>query len=82
MTYQYKPKGVCSRGITIDLEGGVVRSVHFDGGCGGNTAGIAKLAEGMRADEVIARCKGIPCGNKKTSCPDQLALALEEALRA
>ena len=80
MTYQYKPKGVCARGITIELEGGVVRSVRFDGGCGGNTAGIARLVEGMPAEEVIAKCKGIPCGYKKTSCPDQLAMALEEAL--
>jgi len=80
MTYQYKTKGVCARGIAIELEGGVVHSVRFDGGCGGNTAGISKLVEGMPADEVIARCKGIPCGNRKTSCPDQLARALEAAL--
>jgi len=80
MTYQYKTKGVCARGITIELEGGVVRSVRFDGGCGGNTAGIARLVEGMPADEVIAKCKGIPCGFKTTSCPDQLAKALEEAM--
>jgi uncharacterized protein (TIGR03905 family) len=81
MTYQYKTKGVCARGISFDLEGGVVRSVRFDGGCGGNTVGIAKLVDGMKAEDVIARCKGIPCGFKATSCPDQLARALEEAVR-
>ena len=80
MTYTYKPSGVCTRGITIELDGGVIRSVAFKGGCAGNLAGISKLVEGMRAEEVAAKFKGTRCGSKATSCPDQLARALEEAL--
>jgi len=80
MTYQYKPSGVCARGITIELDSGVIRSVAFNGGCAGNLTGIARLVAGMRAQDVITKFKGTRCGNKATSCPDQLALALEEAL--
>jgi len=80
MTYQYKPSGVCTRNITIGLDGGVIRSVDFNGGCAGNLTGISRLVEGMRADEVVAKFKGTRCGAKATSCPDQLARALEEAL--
>ena len=72
MKYDFTPKGVCSRGIHVELDGDVIRSVKFDGGCNGNTQGVAALA--------VKRCKGIKCGFKNTSCPDQLALALEEAL--
>ena len=82
MTYQYKPSGVCTRGIAVELDGGVIRSVDFNGGCAGNLAGISKLVEGMDAREVIAKFRGTRCGRKPTSCPDQLSLALEEALAA
>ena len=77
MKYDFTPKGVCSRGIHVELDGDVIRSVKFDGG---NTQGVAALAVGMTVDEYVKRCKGIKCGFKNTSCPDQLALALEEAL--
>ena len=80
MIYNYKPRGVCTRDITVELEGGVIRSVAFNGGCAGNLAGISRLVEGMRAADVVAKFKGTRCGYKATSCPDQLALALEEAL--
>ena len=79
MKYDFTPKGVCSRGIHVELDGDVIRSVKFDGGCNGNTQGVAALAVGMTVDEYVKRCKGIKCGFKNTSCPDQLALALEEA---
>lgn len=80
MKWTYTPKGVCSRGIEIEVENGIIRSIKFDGGCNGNGQGIGALAEGMRVEDYIARCKSIICGNKTTSCPAQLALALEEAL--
>ena len=80
MKYDFTPKGVCSRGIHVELDGDVIRSVKFDGGCNGNTQGVAALAVGMTVDEYVKRCKGIKCGFKNTSCQDQLALALEEAL--
>ncbi len=72
----YKTQGVCSQKIDFDLVDGVVHNVVFTGGCRGNTQGVASLAEGMTAEEIIKRCKGINCrGNN--SCPNQLALALE-----
>ena len=80
MTYTYKPSGVCTRGISVELDGGVIRRVEFNGGCAGNLAGISRLVEGMRAEEVIAKFSGTRCGSKATSCPDQLAKALEEAM--
>lgn len=79
MTHKYATRGVCSRSITFDLEDGVVRNVHFEGGCSGNTQGIAALVEGMTAEEAIRRLQGIRCGFKTTSCPDQLAQALQKA---
>ena len=81
-TFRYVPRGVCSRAIEIDLEGDVIAAVRFTGGCSGNTQGVAALAVGMKAEEAIRRLSGIRCGFKPTSCPDQLALALQEALRA
>lgn len=78
--YSYQTKGTCSREIHFDLKDGKVYNVSFVGGCNGNLKGIAKLIEGMDAKEVIARVKGNTCGPKQTSCPDQLAIALEEAL--
>ncbi len=80
MAYQYKTSGVCSRSITFDLNDGIVHNVRFEGGCSGNTQGVARLVEGMDAKEAISRLQGIRCGPKHTSCPDQLARALQEAL--
>ncbi len=82
MEFTYKPSGVCSRQIDLVLDGDVIKSVKFTGGCHGNTQGVAALAQGMKIQDYIARCKGIHCGFKNTSCPDQLALALEAALAA
>ena len=80
MTYSYKTKGTCSMKIDFDVEEGKVYNVKFTGGCHGNLQGISKLVEGMPAEEIIKRCSGIRCGFKQTSCPDQLACALAEAL--
>lgn len=79
MVYVYKTKGTCSRQITVELEGNVVKSVSFLGGCNGNLSGIAKLVEGMTIEHVIERFAGTKCGARSTSCPDQLAIALREA---
>ncbi len=79
MEYLYRPKGVCSRSIRLDLEGDVIRSVQFEGGCHGNLQGIAKLVEGMTVDQVEQKLRGIKCGMRKTSCPDQLAQAVRKA---
>lgn len=76
----YKTKGTCSRSIEIELEDGIVQNVVFNGGCNGNTQGISSLVKGMKAEDVIERCKNINCNGKGTSCPDQLAKALEEML--
>lgn len=78
MEYRYKPNGVCSYEMIIEVEEDIVKKVTIVGGCAGNTVGVSKLVEGMKVDEVIKRLKGIPCGYKGTSCPDQLARALEE----
>lgn len=78
MEYRYTPRGVCSREMIIDIEGDTIKSVQIVGGCAGNTVGVSRLIQGMKIDEAIKRLKGIPCGIKSTSCPDQLALALEE----
>ncbi len=80
MTYSYTPKGVCSRKMEFDIEDGVIRSVRVEGGCNGNLKGICALVEGMRAEDTAARMRGIRCGNKPTSCPDQMALGIAEAL--
>ena len=80
MHYQYKTSGTCSRLIDFDIEDGKVYNVTFTGGCHGNLQGISSLIKGQKAEDVIARLKGIECGSKGTSCPDQLAIALEEAI--
>ncbi|MBQ9737207.1 MAG: TIGR03905 family TSCPD domain-containing protein [Clostridia bacterium] len=77
---RYITRGVCSRAIEIELDGDLIQSVRFEGGCSGNTQGVAALAKGMRVADVIQRLSGIRCGFKPTSCPDQLAMALKEAL--
>lgn len=75
--YTYKTRGVCSRAIEFDVENGVVTACRFIGGCAGNTQGVAALVKGMTVEEAIQRLKGIQCRNG-TSCPDQLAHALED----
>lgn len=80
MTYTYQPRGVCSRKMTVELDDGIIRNVRIEGGCSGNLQGISRLVIGMPAREAIQRMKGIRCGGKPSSCPDQLALALEQAL--
>ena len=82
MVFEYIPKGVCSQKFTLDInEDGTIESLHVIGGCNGNLKGIAQLVDGMKAEEVIKKIKGTKCGFKNTSCPDQLATALEEALK-
>lgn len=76
--YTYKTMGTCSSQITFDIVDGKVRDVSFHGGCSGNTQGVARLVEGMEVREAISRLSGIRCGYKATSCPDQLARALQE----
>ena len=76
----YVTRGVCSRKINIVVEDGVVTDAAFVGGCHGNTQGVAALVVGMKAEDVINRLSGIDCGGRGTSCPDQLAKALKEAL--
>ena len=80
MHYEYKTKGTCSRSILFDIEDGKVKNVQFIGGCNGNLKGIGALVEGMDVQDVISRVEGIQCGMKSTSCPDQLAKALKEAV--
>ena len=80
MAYQYRPRGVCSQGITFEFEDGRVKNVRFVGGCSGNTQGVSRLVEGMPAEDAVRRLSGIRCGMKATSCPDQLARAIREAM--
>ena len=81
MTYSYTTHGTCSRRIDFDIDDdNTVHNVHFTGGCNGNLAGISSIVEGMDAEEIIDRFDGIRCGFKQTSCPDQFAEALREAL--
>lgn len=79
MTYHYKTKGTCSSEMVVELDGDIIRSVRVTGGCDGNLKGICALVRGMKADDVIRRFRGIRCGSKPTSCPDQLAQALMQA---
>ena len=81
-TVSYQTHGVCSRRIDIEIEGDVIVSAKFQGGCSGNTQGVAALVAGMKVDEAIARLEGIHCGPRPTSCPDQLARALKESKNA
>ena len=76
----YKTKGTCSTMIDVELKDGVIDSVKFTGGCNGNLKGISPMVQGMKPEEAISRLKGIRCGFKPTSCPDQLAHALEEMI--
>ena len=80
MKITYRPKGVCSQLMDIEVEDGKIESVKITGGCSGNLQGISSLLKGMDVDEAISRMEGIRCGIKATSCPDQIAIALEKAL--
>ena len=80
MKITYRPKGVCSQLMDIEVEDGKIESVKVTGGCSGNLQGISSLLKGMDVDEAISRMEGIRCGVKATSCPDQLSIALTEAL--
>ena len=76
----YKTQGTCSRQIDIDIEDGVIVKAQYTGGCSGNTQGVAALVAGMTVEDAISRLKGIHCGPRPTSCPDQMSKALEEYL--
>jgi len=80
MEYTYQTKGTCSTQIKFEINDGIVSNVRFLGGCNGNLQGISKLVEGMKAEDVENKLAGIRCGFKSTSCPDQLATAVKEAL--
>ena len=77
---EYKTSGTCSRMVILDIEDGVVTDCKFVGGCAGNTLGVASLVIGMKVEDVVEKLKGIKCGFKPTSCPDQLAKAVETAM--
>ena len=80
MTFFFKPRGVCTREIKFDLDGDVVKNVHFTSGCNGNLKGISALVDGLTIDEITAKLEGIRCGFKSTSCPDQLVKAITRPL--
>ena len=80
MIYTYTPSGDCSRLMTVEIERGMIQHIDVLGGCNGTLQGISRLVEGMKAEDAIARMRGIRCGFKQTSCPDQFAEALREAL--
>ncbi len=80
MKHTYQTKGTCSKQISFDLNDGIITNVSYVGGCNGNLQGVSRLVEGQKAEEIVAKLKGIRCGMKPTSCPDQLAHAIEEAL--
>lgn len=78
----YKTKGTCATQIDIDVEGGIIKHVEFTRGCNGNLQGVSRLVEGMKCEDAIAKLRGIKCGAKPTSCPDQLSYAIEQAMNA
>lgn len=78
MVINFKTRGVCARQINVEVEDGIVKNVEFIGGCSGNTQGVARLVRGMKVEDVINLLKDVDCGGRETSCPAQLALALEE----
>ena len=82
MKHEFRPKGVCSQKVNFDIKDGLVTSLRFDGGCEGNLKGVSALVLGRPAREVSDILKGITCGKKKTSCPDQLSKALEKAIKS
>ena len=80
MKYEYRTKGTCSQMISFELDGNIVKNVSFYGGCNGNLKAISALVDGMTVEEIEKKLKGNTCGFKKTSCADQLAIAVREAL--
>ena len=80
MIYEYRPSGVCSTKISVEIDDGIIKDVKFTGGCNGNTQGLSKLAVGRKVDEVADILSGIKCGFRNTSCPDQLAKALRTTM--
>lgn len=82
MTIDYRTRGVCSTRMVIDVEDDTIQSVKIFNGCDGNLQGISRLVEGMKVTDAISRLEGIRCGGKSTSCPDQLAQALKQAVNA
>lgn len=78
MEYRYKTQGVCSTEIIVEVENNIIKNIQVINGCNGNLKGISSLVKGMNIDDVISRLKGIKCGMKQTSCPDQIAVALEK----
>lgn len=80
MEYSFRPRGVCSRKMTVEVENGIIRRLEVEGGCDGNLQGISRLVVGMEVKEAIRRLEGIRCGSKSTSCPDQLARGLKDCL--
>ena len=78
MKYTYNPEGVCSMQMIFDIEGNIVKDLQVIGGCPGNTVGVSALVKGRKVDEIIELLKGIPCVQRGTSCPDQVAKALQE----
>lgn len=78
MEYRYTPQGVCSMQMIFEIDNGIIQNLKIIGGCPGNTVGVSKLVKGKTVDEVIEMLKGIPCGKRQTSCPDQVAKALEQ----
>lgn len=81
MEHIYRPRGVCSREMRVEVEDGIIRRVEVVGGCNGNLKGISRLLVGMRAEDAIEKLEGVRCGFKPTSCPDQLSKALRECLK-
>lgn len=77
----YMTKGTCSTQIDIEVEGGIIKAVQFTNGCNGNLQGVSRLVEGMKCEDAIAKLRGIKCGAKNTSCPDQLSYAIEQAMQ-
>ena len=80
MKYSYTTQGVCSKQVDFELEGDIVKNVHFSGGCDGNLKAIATLVDGMSAEEITKKLKGVTCGYKSTSCTDQFSKAIEAAI--
>jgi len=80
MTVEYDPRGVCSRHMSVSAEDGVITNVEVFGGCDGNLQGISRLVVGMKVEDAIERLRGIDCGGKGTSCPDQLSKAMQKLL--
>lgn len=78
--YSFQPRGVCSKQMDFSIEGGKLHDVKITGGCPGNTLALSKLLENRDAEEIVSLLKGNPCGNRGTSCMDQLAIAVEKAL--